>query len=437
MTWETLARLDHEHLWHPFTEQSAWTSEPPLIIAAAEGCELIDSEGRRYLDGVGSLWVGVHGHRHPAVDAAIRQQLEAVAHTTLLGLSHPPAIRLARLLAELSPTGLERVFYSDSGSTAVEIALKMAFQWQQQQGRGRRRRFAALSNAYHGDTLGAVSVGGIDLFHAVYGPLLFDCVRLEAPRCRDREQALAAAAVETLRTHGEELAAVIVEPLVQGAAGMLMHSPAFLRPVLEAAREVGALVIADEVATGLGRTGTMFAMEQVGLSPDLLCLGKGLTNGYLPVAATLTTERVYRGFVGDRGRTFFHGHTFTGNPLGCAAAVACLETFDAEDTLGHVARRSDQLRTRLAPLPDRCASVWEVRQQGLMVGIELRGPDGTPLDPAQLTGQAVCLAARRHGAVLRPLGDVVVLMPPLAISSAQLDRLVDIVAAAIGEVGAG
>ncbi len=431
---KSLTTLDLQHLWHPFTQQRDWTSTEPMVIASAEGCELIDTEGRRYLDGVGSLWVGVHGHRHPAVDAAVRDQLDRVAHSTLLGLSHPPAIQLAERLTHVAPEDLTRVFYSDSGSTAVEIALKMAFQWHQQRGDSRRLRFAALSNAYHGDTLGAVSVGGIDLFHKVYGPLLFAVDRLDAPRFRDREEELAGRAVDRIRSLGPDLAALIVEPLVQGAAGMLMHTPAFLRPVLEAAREVGALLIVDEVATGLGRTGTLFATEQVGVQPDLLCIGKGLTNGYLPVAATLATERVYEGFVGDGRRTFFHGHTFTGNPLGCAAALACIETFETEKTLDHVARTIPHLETLLDDLSQSCPQVWEVRQQGLMVGIELRTPEGEALDPSKRLGHRVCMAARAHGAILRPLGDVVVLMPPLAMTATQLTRLVRATEAALRDV---
>jgi adenosylmethionine-8-amino-7-oxononanoate aminotransferase len=434
---ETLARLDRKHLWHPFTQHSTWQEAAPLLIAAAEGCELIDVDGQRYLDGVGSLWVGVHGHRHPAIDAAIRDQLGRVAHTTLLGLSHPPAVRLAALLAEITPAGLTRTFYSDSGSTAVEIALKMAFQWHRQQGNVHRTQFASLSNAYHGDTIGAVSVGGIGLFHGVYGPLLFDRVGLQAPLFRENEDALAAAAVARLHQVGDSLAAIIVEPLVQGAAGMLMHSPAYLRPVLQAAKELGALVIVDEVATGLGRTGTMFAIEQVGVAPDLLCIGKGLSNGYLPIAATMTTESMYQGFLGDSDQTFFHGHTFTGNPLACAAAVACLETFETEQTLARVAALQTHLASALAELAERQPTVWQVRQHGLMIGVALRAADGIAFDSRAKVGHRVAMAARAHGAVLRPLGDTMVLMPPPCFQPDQLDRLIDALGRAIDDVLGG
>ena len=434
---DALHGLDHRYLWHPFTQQETWERVEPLVIAAAEGCELIGLDGRRYLDAISSLWVSVHGHRHPAVDGAIRAQLDRVAHTTLLGLSHPLAIALAEQLAAVTPGNLTRTFYSDAGSTAVEIALKMAFQWHQQRGDTRRARFASLSNAYHGDTLGAVSVGGIDLFHAVYGPLLFDRITLKAPAFREDEQALAARAVAQLQAAGDELAAIVVEPLVQGAAGMLMHTAAFLDPVLQAARDLGALVIIDEVATGFGRTGTLFASEQLKTPPDLLCLGKGLTNGYLPLAATVATERVYEGFLGAADRTFFHGHTFTGNPLACGAALASLQLFDTEDTLAHVATLVPHLAAGLAALADRCPHVWQVRQHGLMTGVALRAPDGEPPAPSARTGHLVAMAARRHGVVLRPLGDTMVLMPPLCMTTAQLDTVLGALEASIGDVLGG
>lgn len=424
MDHERLAALDKAHVWHPFTWQPEWEQRDPLIVAAAEGCELIDTRGRRYLDGIGSLWVGLHGHRHPAVDRAVREQLDRVAHSTLLGQASPPSIELAARLAELSPAGLSRTFYSDSGSTAVEVALKMAFQAKQQLGQSRRTRFAALRHAYHGDTIGSVSVGGIDLFHAVYRPLLFDALHLDCPSFREDEEALADRAVAAIRAEGASLAALVVEPLVQGAAGMRMHSPAFLRPVLEAAREVGAYVILDEVATGFGRTGSLFAAEQLDFEPDFLCLGKALTNGYLPLAATLTTEAVYRAFGAERAHTFFHGHTYTGNALACAAALASLELIDEERTLERVAAIGAELRGLLAELERELPEVYQVRQTGLMVGVELRRPDGSPYNYNYRMGDRVCMAAREFGVVLRPLGDVIVLMPPPAMSLPQVRALV-------------
>ena len=323
------AQLDQEHLWHPFTQQQGWSEEEPLMIECGEGSYLFDTDGRRYLDGTSSLWCNVHGHRQPEIDDAVRAQLDRIAHTTMLGLSHPGAAELAARLVDLAPAGLSRVFYSDSGSTAAEIALKMAFQYQQQRGgeHSRRTSFVRLREAYHGDTIGSVSVGGIDLFHSTYRPLLFDTHAAEPGDAADMERVLAA--------HGAEIAAVIMEPLVQGAAGMLLQPPGYLRAVRELCDRFGVLLICDEVATGFGRTGTMFACEQEDVAPDLLCLAKGLTGGYLPLAATLATEAVYEGFLGapEQQRTFFHGHTYTGNPLACAAALANLDVFESERTI--------------------------------------------------------------------------------------------------------
>jgi adenosylmethionine---8-amino-7-oxononanoate aminotransferase len=418
-----LAALDRRVLWHPFTQQRGWEDEePPVVIASAEGTTLVDAEGRGYIDGVSSLWCNVHGHRHPTLDAAVRDQLDRVAHSTMLGLSHRPAIELAARLVELAPSGLTRVFYSDSGSTAVEVALKMAFQQWAHRGQPQRTKFVCLRNAYHGDTIGALSVGGIDLFGALYRPLLFDAIQIE-PGDPGR-------LANALRAHGGQIAAVIVEPLVQGAAGIVVQPDGYLRAVRAVTREHGIPLIVDEVATGFGRTGTMFACEQEGVTPDLLCLGKGLSGGYLPLAATLATEQVYEAFLGafEEFKTFFHGHTFTGNPLGCAAALANLEVFEQERTLERlrpkIALLHELLGREVAPLP----AVIEVRARGFMVGIELRG-----FAVHERMGHRVTLAARRRGAIIRPLGDVVVLMPPLSIDEADLRRLVEITAAAIDE----
>jgi adenosylmethionine---8-amino-7-oxononanoate aminotransferase len=413
-----LAAADRAHLWHPFTQQRGWAGEEPLIVESAEGTDLIDIHGRRYIDGVSSLWCNVHGHRHPRIDAAVREQLDSVAHSTMLGLSHRPGIELAARLVELAPPGLTRVFYSDSGSTAAEIALKMAFQYWRQRGE-ERPRFVALRMAYHGDTIGSVSVGGIDLFHSLYRPLLFDTLKASPGDLAEMDRLLAA--------HAGEVAAVIMEPLVQGAAGMLMHPEGYLRGVRELCDRHGVLLILDEVATGFGRTGRMFACEHEGVAPDLMCLAKGITGGYLPLAATLATERIYEGFLGEfeEFRTFFHGHTYTGNPLACAAALATLDVFEEERTLEGLAPKIDLLRDLLLPLLDHPA-VAEVRQCGLMVGIEL---SDFPLSARM--GHRVTLEARARGAIVRPLGDVVVLMPPLAISAGELRRLVRIVGDAI------
>jgi adenosylmethionine-8-amino-7-oxononanoate aminotransferase len=414
-----LRTADHSFVWHPFTQQRGWVEEEPVIVERADGTTLIDVEGRRYIDGVSSLWCNVHGHRHPRIDAAVRAQLDRVAHTTMLGLSHRPAIELAERLIEIAPPGLTRVFFSDSGSTATEIALKMAFQYWRQQGEERRTKFVALRMAYHGDTIGSVSVGGIDLFHSLYRPLLFETLKAEPGDAADIERLLA--------ENDGEVAAVIMEPLVQGAAGMLVHPEGYLRDVRALCDRHDVLLILDEVATGFGRTGRMFACEHEQVAPDLLCLAKGITGGYLPLATTLATERIYEGFLGqfEEFRTFFHGHTYTGNPLACAAALATLDVFREERTLERLQPKVELLAELLEPIAAHPA-VREVRRRGFMTGIELVD---YPLDVRM--GHRVTLEARRRGAIIRPLGDVIVLMPPLSISHADVRRLVDITAEAI------
>jgi adenosylmethionine-8-amino-7-oxononanoate aminotransferase len=423
MTTAELRALDRSAVWHPFTQQQGWVAEDAPIIERGEGCTLFDTDGNAYLDGVSSLWCTVHGHQHPALDAAIRAQLGRVAHTTMLGLSHPPAIELAEKLLAVAPKGdreLTRVFYSDNGSTANEIALKMAFQWHKIRGDEARTKFVYLDMSYHGDTIGSVSVGGIDLFHTLFRPMLFDGIRVSAGDVDGLERVFA--------ERGGEVAALIMEPLVQGAAGMLMHPDGYLRAVRELCDKHDVLMIVDEVATGFGRTGTMFACEQEGVVPDLMSVAKGLTGGYLPLAATLATERIYEGFLGafEQFRTFFHGHTYTGNPLACAAALATLAVFEDEDTLGalqpKIALLGELLDEHVAPL----ATVAEIRRRGTMTGIDLVD---FPLEARM--GHQVTLAARERGAIVRPLGDTIVLMPPLAITEDELRRLVAITAEAI------
>jgi adenosylmethionine-8-amino-7-oxononanoate aminotransferase len=443
-----LEQWDREHVWHPFTPMQSYAAETPLIIERAEGCFLIDLDGNRYLDGVSSLWCNVHGHRVPELDDAVREQLDQVAHSTLLGLSSVPAIKLARKLVELAPAGLEHVFFSDDGATAVEVALKMAFQYWRQRPEPRpgKTRYLALSSAYHGDTVGSVSLGGVEPFHALFAPLLFPVLRapspycyrcplgLERSRCRiDCAEELAA----LVRRHHEELAAVVIEPLVQGAAGMIVAPEGFLRRVREVTAECDVLLIADEVAMGFGRTGTLFACQQEGVRPDLLCVAKGLTGGYLPLAATLTTGEIYRAFLGrpEEGKTFYHGHTYTGNALGAAVALANLELLERSKLLAALPAKSARLRQHL----DRIAGlpwVGDVRHKGLLAGIELVADRATkrPFPAPLRLGHAVCKRARRHGAILRPLGDVIVLMPPLAIEPDLLDRLGAIVSDSIREV---
>jgi adenosylmethionine-8-amino-7-oxononanoate aminotransferase len=420
-----LAATDRQFLWHPFTQQQGWSEDPPVIIERAEGTTLYDTDGNAYIDGVSSLWCNVHGHGHHLIDAGIRIQLERLAHSTMLGLSHPPGIELARRLVEISPGDLRRVFFSDNGSTANEVALKMAFQYWRQRGEPQRTGFVCLRDAYHGDTIGSVSIGGIDLFHSLYRPLLFDALQAEPGDAQQMEALLA--------EHGERIAAVVVEPLVQGAAGMLVHPPGYLRAVREICDRHGVLLICDEVATGFGRTGRMFACEHEDVTPDLLCLAKGITGGYLPLAATLTTERVYEAFLGahEEHRTFFHGHTYTGNPLACAAALATLDVFEQERTLDRLQVKIELLGRWLRGYVEPLPTVAQVRRRGFMTGIELTG-----FDPAQRMGHQVTVAARRRGAIVRPLGDVVVLMPPLSIREADLRRLVSITAEAIAEATA-
>jgi len=435
---------DHAHLWHPFTQMQEWLAVDPLVVAAADGNYLIDPDGRRYLDGVSSLWCNVHGHRRSEIDGAIRAQLDRVAHTTLLGLASPPAATLAARLAALAPAGLTRVFYSDAGATGVEIALKLALQYWRLRGED-RPGFVALVEAYHGDTLGAMSVGFSEPFHRFYRPLL-PVERVPAPYALERQQRLPAAEAmpaalaaleDTLRrTHGT-IAAVVVEPLMQGAAGMWPQPLEYLPAVRALARRYDTLLVCDEVATGFGRTGRLFACDHTATAPDLLVLGKGLTGGYLPLAATLATEEIFRSFLGryEDYTAFFHGHTFTGNALACAAAHASLDLFTPALLARLPAQASHlaaQLATRVRPLP----AVAEIRQRGLMVGIELmRHADRRqPYAPGDRVGHRVILAARRRGVVLRPLGDVAVLMPPLSITDPEIETLVAVAAESIAEV---
>lgn len=419
-----LSELDQRVLWHPFTQMAEWE---PLVIARAEGCYLFDEEGRRYLDGVSSLWCNVHGHRHPVLDEALVRQAGLVGHSTFLGLTHEPGIRLAAELIAVAPPGLTRVFYSDSGSTAVEVALKQSFQFWQLRGQPSRRRFVRLEQAYHGDTLGAVGVGGIELFHRVFGPILVDSLAVPSPRRDDGGAAALEALATLLEARGAEVAAVVVEPLVQGAAGMLVHPPGFLRAVADLARRHGVHLIVDEVATGFGRTGRLFAVEHEEVTPDFLCLAKGIAGGYLPLAATLTTEEIYAEFLGRRAdlRHFFHGHTFTANPLACAVGVASLGLLRA-GTLANAQARIPELEAWLARLASHPA-VLEVRSVGMMAGLELRPVAG------RMLGAEVCERARRHGVIMRPLGDVLVWMPPLVATSEDLALLASATTAALDD----
>jgi adenosylmethionine-8-amino-7-oxononanoate aminotransferase len=443
---DLLVKWDRDHLWHPFTQMAGFLKEDLLIITRGEGVYLYDLAGRRYLDGVSSLWANVHGHRRPELDRALMAQLEQVAHSTLLGIAHPPAILLARRLAEIAPPGLIRVFFSDNGSTAVEVALKVAFQYWQNRGQPRKQHFLKLAGAYHGDTLGAVGVGGIPLFHEIFHPLLFETFEAPQPycyRCPEGEDCRMQCLVrleEMVAAHHEELAAVILEPVMQGAGGMIPQPPGYVARVREVTRRYGVLLIADEVATGFGRTGRIFACEHEGVSPDLMCLAKGLTAGYLPLAATLASEEIYQAFLGDYAefKAFFHGHTYSGNPLAAAVGLASLDIFKRDRVLEKLSAKIELLSARLADMAGHL-HVGDIRQRGLMVGIELVKDKNTrqPFPVARRTGHRVILEARRLGAILRPLGDVIVLMPPLCITLEELDTLAAITLEAIRQGTAG
>ncbi len=445
-----LAEWDHQFLWHPFTQMQEWLAEIPLVIERGDGAYLYDIHGHRYLDGVASLWCNVHGHRHPALNRALREQLDRVAHSTLLGLTNVPAIVLAKKLVERAPASLSRVFYSDSGATAVEIALKIAAQYWQLVGEPQRTEFVSLTEAYHGDTIGAMSVGYSEAFHRFHKPLLFPCHKLDPPhvfrwfRKLDAADALHAAveeAREFFRRRGSQLAALVVEPLMQGAAGMWRHEAEYLQELRALTREHGVLLICDEVATGFGRTGRLFAVEHAGVEPDLMCLGKGISGGYLPLAATLVREEIFSAFLApyDAFRAFFHGHTYTGNPLACAVGVASLELFEHERVLENVQARARELAEHLAVEIAPLKHVGDIRQWGLMAGIELVKDTATrePYPPGLRIGHRVILAARRRNVILRPLGNVIVLMPPLCVTAAQIQELCSVTRAAIREVTEG
>jgi len=445
-TRQELEAWDRRHVWHAFTQMAEYE---PFLIERAQGCVLVDVDGREYLDGVSSVWCNIHGHRHPQLDAALRAQLDRVAHTTLLGMSNPTTVSLARRLVELAPQGLEHVFFSDDGATAIEVALKMAFQYwhQRTDPKPKKTSYLALGDAYHGDTVGSVSLGGVARFHEQFQPLLFETLRVPSPqtyRLPDGVTAQSACGYyltqveQVLQAHHRKLAALVVEPLVQCAAGIVTHPVGYLRGLRELTRKYDVLLIADEVAVGFGRTGTMFACEQEGVSPDFLCLAKGITGGYLPLAATLATDAIWQAFLGRYAdsKTFFHGHTYGGNPLGCAVALATLDVFEAEQTLANLQPKIKRLAEHLGRIA-QLLHVGDVRQRGLIAGIELVADRATkePFPWAEQRGMAVCRHALTQGVWLRPLGNVVVIMPPLAIGLDQLDRICAAVESGIAQLG--
>jgi len=483
---ERLEELDKKYIWHPFTQMKEWTEDKPIIIAEGRDCFLKDIYGRWYLDGVSSLWVNVYGHRKKEIDDAIKEQIDKIAHSTLLGLSNVPAIKLAERLVQLvqksivssqqsntltgnppSPpfskggfhefekgesinsslvtrhSSLNKVFYSDDGSTSVEVALKMAFQYWKHKGVPGKNTFVCLNNAYHGDTIGAVSVGGIDIFHKAFEPLLFKTYRSPSPYCYrcelgnsypECELACLDKLEEMFKAHSNEIAAMIIEPMIQAAGGMITSPTGYLRRVRALCNQYGILMIADEVATGFGRTGRMFACEYEGIMPDLLCLSKGITGGYLPLAITLATDEIYGAFLGEFRdlKTFFHGHSYTGNPLACAAAVACLDLFEKENILENLKGKAEILNKWLKQILS-LKHVGDVRNIGLMAGVELVKDKETkePYDWAEKRGWRVAYHARDNGVIIRPLGNVVVIMPPLSISEQNLNQLLTVIKEAI------
>ncbi|WP_337102865.1 adenosylmethionine--8-amino-7-oxononanoate transaminase [Paenibacillus sp. YIM B09110] len=444
---ERLSTLNKEHLWHPFTQMKDYNNSDPLIIERGEGIKLYDVQGRAYYDGFSSVWLNVHGHNVPELNQAITDQLGRVAHSTLLGMANVPAIELAEKLAGIAPKGLNKVFYSDSGATGVEIAIKMAFQYWHNQGIRGKKSFITMNQAYHGDTIGAVSVGAIPLYHDVFRPLLFPSHVIPYPYAYRHQggetkalEATLTALSHLLETRAEEIAALIVEPIVQGAGGIIVMPPNCLREMAALCRKHGVLLIADEVATGFGRTGAMFACDLEGVSPDLMVIGKGLTGGYLPVAATLATDEVYNAFYADyeEQKTFFHGHSFTGNPLGCAVALASLKLFEERKLVEGVRAKASFVEHKLEPLKDR-PHVGEIRQKGLMIGIELVRDKVSrePYDWAERIGVRASLRARELGMLTRPLGNVIVFIPPLASTEAELDEMTDILADSIISVTEG
>ncbi|MBI4684607.1 MAG: adenosylmethionine--8-amino-7-oxononanoate transaminase [Nitrospirae bacterium] len=441
-----LEELDKKYIWHPFTQMKEWLDEKPIIISEGRDCFIKDIYGKWYLDGVSSIWVNIHGHRKKEIDNAIKEQIDKISHSTLLGLSNIPVIKLAeRLIALINSSlvtrhsSLSKVFYSDNGSTSVEVALKMAFQYWKHKGIDGKHSFLSLRNAYHGDTIGAVSVGGIEIFHKVFSPLLFKSYNAPSPYCYrceiklsypDCKFACLKKMEDILRENSSEIAAVIIEPLVQAAGGIIVSPAGYLKGVRDLCTKYNVLMIADEIATGFGRTGKMFACEHENIIPDIMCLSKGITGGYLPLAVTVTTEEVYNAFLGEfrELKTFFHGHSYTGNPLACAAACACLDIFEKDETL-------KKLQSKIEVLENWCnevsslSHVGEARNKGFMAGIELVRDKQTkePYAWEEKMGWKVAYHARDNGVFIRPLGNIIVIMPPLTISKENLKQMLKVI----------
>lgn len=443
ITTEQLRLWDKRHVWHPFTQMQEWERDEQIIIVKGEGCWLIDTDGKRYLDGVASMWTNVHGHCRRELNEALKEQVDRLEHSTLLGLASEQSIILAARLAEITPQGLDRFFYSDNGSTAMEVAVKMAYQYHVHAGHPERSRFITFSNAYHGDTLGAVSVGGIGIYHTTFKPLMFDTLQAPAPYCYRCELGCSRLtcnmkcvdAVEQLMERNAGLiAGLVIEPLVQGAGGMIVQPPGFLRRLRALCDRYDVLMIADEVATGFGRTGKMFACQHEDVVPDIMAISKGIAAGYLPLAATVTTDKVYSAFLGlySELKTFFHGHTFTGNPLACAVALKSLELFQHDNLLAGLQPKIARLKRGLEDF-ELLQHVGDVRQCGLAAGVELveNRETGAAYPWEDMVGIRVSLEARMRGVFTRPLGNTVVIFPPLVISDNEMDMLLDVLKEAI------
>ena len=431
-----LKEWDKKYVWHPFTQMAEYVKHEPIVIERGEGCWLYDTDGKRYLDAVSSIWCNVHGHNVKELNDALISQINKIAHSTLLGLTNVPAVKLAKKLVEITPDGLNHVFYSDNGSTAMEVALKMAYQYWQLKGEKKRTKFIKLGDAYHGDTIGSVSIGGIDLFHSMYKELMFETFKVPSPfpyrfnGTKEECKNYSLSVMETiLKERGDEIAAVVVEPVVQGAAGIIVHPEGFLKGVRELCDKYGVLLVCDEVATGFGKTGKMFACELEDVVPDIMAVSKGLTAGYMPLSATLTTDEVYEAFWGgDYGsnKTFFHGHTFTGNPLGCAVALKNIELFEEKNWPESLSGKIEFLHKKLDEEIRELPYVGDIRKKGFMVGIELVKDKKTkePFSWKEDVGRRISRKIVEKGVFTRPLGPVLVMMPPLAISEEEIELMI-------------
>ena len=443
---QKLNQLDHQYIWHPFTSMREWVRNESIIIEKGEGVWLTDTEGRSYIDGVSSIWANIHGHNKAELNEAIKNQMDKVAHSTLLGLGNIPSIELAEALVKLAPEGLSKVFYSDNGSTAIEVGLKIAYQYWQQEGKKKKKKLITLKQSYHGDTMGGVSLGGIDRYRRIFSDLVFEVIEVENPyyyrsgfrseeECRD--DCLKKLREELARNEGE-VGALFLESYIQGAGGMIVYPLGYMKGVEELCREYEVLLILDEVATGFGRTCRMFACEEDWIRPDIMALGKGISGGYVPLAATLTTERIYESFLGNeegREKTFFHGHTYSGNPIGCCVGLASLDLFEKEDLLGKARENEGWMREGLKKYWG-LKHVGDIRQKGMMVGVELVKDRRTKEKYAKAAGigKKVTVAARGHEILIRPLGDIIVIMPPLSIEEEEVKKLLGGIYAAIWEV---